>query len=250
MSISAQEDHHRSSRRFSAASPYPESPLPLPPGTLYNEFDHVSRTYRHVDAAAPALLGGSAAALAHDALGTWSALLPDALIEPATARLWPDILAALHAHAPTLTRFDLQLTYPMGKTAPYRVVEHRLDLHVDPKTRLPLYHRGWLQLSLGTIRQLAVHLQLSPASQSGPHAPVLVRSYRPPNVFDTALSKRERVVAHHMIKGSSSAQIAEQYFISVHTVSSHRRNILLKTGTRNTAELIWLAASLGWTGQA
>ena len=241
---------------WQADRPAPAAPLPvnpatvLPPGILYNEFDYHQLAYRHVGAAVEDLLGEAAAELDTDPLAAWMALLPDVVVELFTTRLLPELADALRTYAPPTVRFYLHLTYPLDKTVPYRIVEHHLKLQTDPDTRLPLSHREWIQPSLRQTSTPTVHLQLLAADQRGNLTPVLARTYRPPTVFDTALSRREREIAHHMITGSSSAQIAEQYFISVHTVSSHRRNILLKTGTKHTAELIWLAASLGWAGQA
>lgn len=52
------------------------------------------------------------------------------------------------------------------------------------------------------------------------------------------LSKREYEIAHLLVKGLSSKQIAGKLYISLHTVNAHRRNILEKTQSKNTAELI------------
>ena len=40
----------------------------------------------------------------------------------------------------------------------------------------------------------------------------------------------------------SAAEIAEKLFLSLHTVDSHRKNLLTKFGINNTASLIKLAA--------
>lgn len=52
------------------------------------------------------------------------------------------------------------------------------------------------------------------------------------------LSERELELIQHLSKGLSSEQIAEKMFLSRHTIDTHRRNILSKTGTRNTIELL------------
>lgn len=48
---------------------------------------------------------------------------------------------------------------------------------------------------------------------------------------------REREVLFHILKGEQSQEIADKLFISVHTVNTHRKNILAKTDTKNTIEL-------------
>lgn len=54
------------------------------------------------------------------------------------------------------------------------------------------------------------------------------------NVF----SKREFEIIKLIAQGLESQEIAEQLFLSVHTVNTHRRNILNKTGKRTTHELV------------
>lgn len=51
-------------------------------------------------------------------------------------------------------------------------------------------------------------------------------------------SDREFEVIRLIAQGQNSEQIAEKLFISLHTVNTHRRNILKKTGRQNTTELI------------
>jgi DNA-binding NarL/FixJ family response regulator len=51
------------------------------------------------------------------------------------------------------------------------------------------------------------------------------------------LSKREKEVLRMMFEGLTNKEIAQRLFISFETVKSHRKNILLKTGSKNTAAL-------------
>jgi len=52
------------------------------------------------------------------------------------------------------------------------------------------------------------------------------------------LSVREIEVLGLIMQGYTNNDIAEKLFISFETVRSHRKNILLKTGAKNTASLI------------
>lgn len=52
------------------------------------------------------------------------------------------------------------------------------------------------------------------------------------------LSEREKEVLSLIYKELSSAQIAEKLFISIHTVDTHRKNILKKTGTKTLVSLL------------
>jgi DNA-binding NarL/FixJ family response regulator len=54
---------------------------------------------------------------------------------------------------------------------------------------------------------------------------------------DDLLSKREKEVLRLMFDGLTNKEIAGKLFISFETVKSHRKNILHKTGSKNTAAL-------------
>lgn len=55
------------------------------------------------------------------------------------------------------------------------------------------------------------------------------------------LSEREKEVLSFICQGFSNQEIAGHVDLSVHTVDSHRRNLLTKTGARNTASLVMIA---------
>ena len=56
------------------------------------------------------------------------------------------------------------------------------------------------------------------------------------------ISTREKEVLQLISEGLTNPQIAEQLFISQHTVDTHRKNLLAKFDVNNTASLIKLAA--------
>lgn len=60
------------------------------------------------------------------------------------------------------------------------------------------------------------------------------------------LTKRETEVFQLLIKEYQSSEIAEMLCISTHTVSSHRKNILRKTGTNSVLQLIKYGLEKGW----
>lgn len=55
---------------------------------------------------------------------------------------------------------------------------------------------------------------------------------------EDALSAREREILQCVCRGLSTAQIADELFISPRTVEKHRAALLEKTGAQNTASLI------------
>lgn len=63
------------------------------------------------------------------------------------------------------------------------------------------------------------------------------------NNEDEALSDRETEVLLQLIRGLTNKEIADILCISVHTVISHRKNIMVKTGIRSQAGLALYAVS-------
>lgn len=55
------------------------------------------------------------------------------------------------------------------------------------------------------------------------------------------LSQREKEVLELICRGKSNQEIADQLFISKRTVEKHRANLLAKTNTKNTAQLVMFA---------
>lgn len=55
------------------------------------------------------------------------------------------------------------------------------------------------------------------------------------------LSQREKEVLELICRGLSNHEIADQLFISKRTVEKHRANLLAKTNTKNTAQLVMFA---------
>lgn len=60
------------------------------------------------------------------------------------------------------------------------------------------------------------------------------------------LTKRELEILINICLGLSNPEIAEQLFISKRTVDKHRENILFKTQSKNTAELVVYAIKNGF----
>jgi DNA-binding NarL/FixJ family response regulator len=55
------------------------------------------------------------------------------------------------------------------------------------------------------------------------------------------LSDRELEIVTLIAEGLTNAQIAEQLFLSTHTINTHRKNIMSKLGVKNTAGIVMYA---------
>lgn len=67
------------------------------------------------------------------------------------------------------------------------------------------------------------------------------KSHKEPENEEAQLSKRELQVLEEICKGLSNQEIADNLFISKRTVDKHRANLLSKTNSKNTANLIMYA---------
>lgn len=67
-----------------------------------------------------------------------------------------------------------------------------------------------------------------------------------PNRVQYRPTPREMDVVRKLAEGKSSKLVSEDLGISVHTVNTHRRNLLERTGLGNTTELVERISSMGW----
>ena len=65
-------------------------------------------------------------------------------------------------------------------------------------------------------------------------------------LFQDLNEEDHKEIIDHITKGNSSSQIADRLNISLHTVNSHRKNILKKLGLKSPTELIIYAVKQGW----
>lgn len=68
-----------------------------------------------------------------------------------------------------------------------------------------------------------------------------IRQQKVIKAVDTVFSEREQEILHLICQGCSNQVIGEKLFISKRTVEKHRASLLLKTNSRNTAELVIFA---------
>ena len=71
---------------------------------------------------------------------------------------------------------------------------------------------------------------------------LLVRKIQSPNIHQPVnLTPREQEILACICDGSSTQEIANQLFISANTVETHRKNLLVKTGCKNSVGLVRFA---------
>ncbi|MEO0470018.1 MAG: response regulator transcription factor [Bacteroidota bacterium] len=97
------------------------------------------------------------------------------------------------------------------------------------------------QLLLTTIRQIHQQGNYFPPEL----AQIIVESLQQPKALSN-ISTREKEVIQLIADGLTTKEIAEKLHLSKYTIESHRQNILLKLGVKNSMELVRYAIRKGW----
>ncbi|MCO6360017.1 response regulator transcription factor [Roseivirga pacifica] len=67
-----------------------------------------------------------------------------------------------------------------------------------------------------------------------------------PTEINEKFTDREFEILSLLADGASAKQIAHRLFVSVNTVTTHRKNILSKTTAPNTTALVAKCIRMGW----
>lgn len=106
-------------------------------------------------------------------------------------------------------------------------------------------------------RSLVLHTDISHIKDEGiPRLSIIGLDGEPSyyNIKDTAIltktydifTRREREILHCIVEGKNSKAIAQELFISLNTVSTHRKNILAKAGVKTPLDLVSKSIKEGW----
>ncbi|NQX43251.1 helix-turn-helix transcriptional regulator [Pedobacter steynii] len=91
----------------------------------------------------------------------------------------------------------------------------------------------------GTPRFSIIGLDGEPSYYNIQDTEVFTKSY---DLF----TRREREILKLIVEGKNSKTIAEELYISLHTVNSHRKNILNKAGVKTPLDLVRRVISEAW----
>lgn len=106
-------------------------------------------------------------------------------------------------------------------------------------------------------RTLVLHTDISHIKQEGKPCFSIIGLEGEPsyyNIQDTGVftksydlfTRREREILKFMVEGKSSKEIAGELYISLHTVNTHRKNILKKADAKTSLELVTKVIKEGW----
>lgn len=166
--------------------------------------------------------------------------------------------------APYVIDFEDKITQFYEKLPITELMNYKTSYDYRVMTEKNVYIRILQQVTVIQVgedrsiyRTLGVHTDISHIKKDG--APVLhamtlhgekVFCYSGQNITleDTkkVLTKRELQIVKLIAEGKQNKDIAEILYISHHTVTTHRKNIMTKTKASSAAELIKMTIDRGW----
>jgi DNA-binding NarL/FixJ family response regulator len=164
------------------------------------------------------------------------------------------LLEALHYEQPKILLSDISMPGIDG-IALAREVLHRypaikfifLSMHTGPEYVKPAMQTGahGYLLKDSRIDDIfeALDLVLAGGRYIAPKAATALLSAAPGQV---EITPREKQILLRLAQGAGTKQIADQLSISIHTVESHRKNLLAKTNCQNVAGLILWGVTHGY----
>lgn len=135
------------------------------------------------------------------------------------------------------SRFPGQKILAITTIAQRHVVEKMLDQGADGF----ILKTSDIDDIIGGIRQVLSGKQL----YLGKGVKELLKGHSQENSDLPMITKRESEILKLIADGLTNQEIADQLFISIFTVDSHRKNLLLKFNAKNTATLIKTVVSKG-----
>jgi DNA-binding NarL/FixJ family response regulator len=105
---------------------------------------------------------------------------------------------------------------------------------------------GYLQKDAGKETLVkAINVVIKTGTYYTPDTSKLILESFQEKQLNSQISPREKEIIKLLADGLTTKNIATKLFISPHTVETHRQNILLKLGLKNTAELVKYAIQKG-----
>lgn len=127
----------------------------------------------------------------------------------------------------------------------YIVQQYRTLL--NPVDSLPLGYYGTVHWIEGLGREAKMFQQIDVLDQTdNSWNTVSYCEFHEEVDEDKLLSKREIQILRLIADGLNSTQIADRLYLSPHTINTHRKNMLRRTNSKNTADLLAFAMRVKW----
>lgn len=136
------------------------------------------------------------------------------------------------------TQFTIQVSSPAKPDKLELNMMFQEEWNADAETRLVQKIREVLSIARAGARSFSIQMEME---VDDPNEVIFLIKKRLGQVTEPEVQKlslRELEVLGFIMIGYTNQEIADKLYISYETVRSHRKNILTKTGTHNTASLI------------
>ncbi|MEO1033235.1 MAG: response regulator transcription factor [Bacteroidota bacterium] len=152
----------------------------------------------------------------------------------------------LDIEMPRMDGFDTMRALKKQKNKPKILV---LTMHASPQFIKNIFANGadgYLPKDAEKAKLMeAINTVYTTGSYHTPDTVNIIMNTLKGNVPSTNISAREKEIIKLIADQYTTNEIAEKLFLSTHTVESHRKNILLKLGLKNTAGLVKYAVQKG-----
>lgn len=166
------------------------------------------------------------------------------------ARNGKQLLGLLHSQPANVVLLDITMPEMDGMATAEEIIKlypavkvmmltmHNTIDHVVPMVKMGVH--GYLLKNTGKTELVNAIKQLHENGQyySGEVATKLAAGIRGHEEKTIKLTAREKEILQLVFDGLSTLEISEKLFLSHRTVETHRSNLLSKTDTKNTAQLI------------
>lgn len=160
--------------------------------------------------------------------------------------------------------FEEKVTAFFAKLPPEKVLKYKVRYDYRIKKANGDYCRILQQVVTiqstddgGVIRTMGVHTDITDLKKENGSTLSFIGLEGEPSFVDNEntidiiiekeiLTNREKEILKHISSGKNSAEIAKLLSLSKHTIDTHRKNMLHKTGTKSALDLIMKATSKGW----
>ena len=177
----------------------------------------------------------------------------------------PFILSKIHPDdQPYFLNFENKVTEFFTSLKPDQILNYKVSYDYRIQKKDSTYIRILQQVftiqldeDKRVIKTFGIHTNISHLKHAGIPVLSLIGLNGEPSYMDVnvkrifsassiSLTPRERAVLALLVQGKKSNEISTELFITRLTVSTHRKNILRKTGCTNAAALTSMAVQKGW----
>jgi DNA-binding CsgD family transcriptional regulator len=207
--------------------------------------DYTERKYNYIHKSVAALLGFSVDHFMRGGLEMYLNQLHETDFHIFNRKIFADNLKILAQYAPERAS-EFIFTHSLrikNKKGDYQIIAQRHSFVLSP-CGIPLGTIGYVfDLTPFKTDKKMVHM-VEEKSKNGDHI-VLLKKYYYPDEGENQISKRELEVLKWTGEGLSAKQVAGKMGLSFHTINNHRKNMMQKTHTQNSSELLSYAIRNG-----